>query len=109
VPPLHLQSPQAYDLYMQRETASVADSDSQAPWAQNPEAVVAALESDPERGILNAVAEKRFKQYGPNMLSEAKRRSRFVAFLMQFADWMIGLLAAAAATSAAIGECKIRC
>ena len=89
---------------MQRETASIAAVNDTVPWSQDREAVVAALESDPDRGLSKAIAERRLRQYGPNLISEAKRRSRFVAFLMQFADWMIGLLAAAAATSAVIGE-----
>src|SRR5688500_14109574 len=74
------------------------------PWAERPEAVVEALASEAEKGLSGDEAKRRLEQHGPNRLDEAKPRSRLVAFFMQFADWMIGLLGAAAAISAAVGE-----
>jgi Ca2+-transporting ATPase len=89
---------------MTREATFVAAPSSQSPWGEDRAAVVAALGSHLDQGLSKSVAAQRLEQYGPNVLRESKRRSRFVAFLMQFADWMIALLAAAAITSAAIGE-----
>ncbi len=82
--------------------AAVAIAES--PWTENAAAAIQALESDADRGLISSIASERLREFGPNLLREGKSRSRLVAFLMQFANWMIGLLAAAAATSVAIGE-----
>jgi Ca2+-transporting ATPase len=49
-------------------------------------------------------ARKRLEEYGPNELTEKKRRSPLAMFLDQFKDFMILILIAAAVISGVIGE-----
>jgi len=55
-------------------------------------------------GISSAEAEKRLREYGPNLLKEKKKKTPFVMFLDQFRDFMILVLIAAAIVSGIIGE-----
>ena len=55
-------------------------------------------------GLSSAEAENRLREYGPNLLKEAKKKSPFVMFLDQFRDFMILVLIAAAIISGFIGE-----
>ncbi len=55
-------------------------------------------------GISSAEAEKRLREYGPNLLKEKKKKTLFVMFLDQFRDFMILVLIAAAVVSGIIGE-----
>ncbi|MEI6949987.1 cation-translocating P-type ATPase [Paraflavisolibacter sp. H34] len=63
------------------------------------------LESD-ATGLAPAEAARRLEQYGPNRLSEGKKRSPVLMFLLQFKDVMILILIAAAIVSGVIGEMK---
>ncbi|MFA6056412.1 MAG: cation-translocating P-type ATPase [Thermodesulfovibrionales bacterium] len=55
-------------------------------------------------GLSLEEAQKRLEQYGPNELTEKKKKSPFMMFLDQFRDFMILVLIAAAIISGIIGE-----
>ncbi len=67
------------------------------------ESVFAELKSS-SRGLSAGDAAVRLKQFGPNELSEKKKKSPFRMFLDQFLDFMILVLIAAAVISGFIGE-----
>lgn len=73
-------------------------------WSQSVADVAAQFQVDLATGLASSAAAARLSEFGPNSLRESASRSRLRAFLAQFADWMIGLLLAAAAVSGAIGE-----
>jgi len=56
------------------------------------------------QGLTSEEAERRLEQYGPNELVEKKRKTAFVMFLSQFADFLIMVLIVAAVISGIIGE-----
>ncbi|KYH29767.1 MULTISPECIES: calcium-translocating P-type ATPase, SERCA-type [Clostridium] len=56
------------------------------------------------RGLTNAEAEKRLKEYGLNALQKKKKLSPIKIFLEQFNDFIIWVLLAATILSALIGE-----
>lgn len=60
---------------------------------------VKSLGTSINNGLDNTEAEKRLKTYGLNALKEKKRRSLFIRFLMQFRDFMVLVLIAAAIIS----------
>lgn len=66
--------------------------------------VGALLQTDPERGLEDSQAEKRLEEFGRNELEGEKRTSLVVQLLNQFKDFLILILIAAAAISAALGE-----
>ncbi len=66
--------------------------------------VVTRLGSDWQRGLTAQKATARLAEYGPNALSEGKRRSLLLLFIKQFSDFMIMVLLAAAFVSGVIGE-----
>lgn len=55
-------------------------------------------------GLSSEEAQKLFEQYGPNELTEKKKKSPLLMFLDQFRDFMILVLIAAAIISGIIGE-----
>ncbi|PIZ90972.1 hypothetical protein COX86_02145, partial [Candidatus Micrarchaeota archaeon CG_4_10_14_0_2_um_filter_60_11] len=55
-------------------------------------------------GLTEEEASRRLEKHGKNALKEAPRESPLTMFLGQFKDFMILLLLAAAAVSAALGE-----
>jgi len=55
-------------------------------------------------GLSSEKAQKLLEQYGPNELTEKKKKSPFMMFLDQFRDFMILVLIAAAIISGIIGE-----
>jgi Ca2+-transporting ATPase len=55
-------------------------------------------------GISPEEAEKRLQEYGPNELTEKKKKTPFMMFLDQFKDFMIIVLIAAAILSGFLGE-----
>ncbi len=65
--------------------------------------VIEALHSSFE-GLSSGEAQKRIKEYGPNVLKEKKKKTPFMMFLDQFRDFMILVLIAAALVSGVIGE-----
>ena len=65
---------------------------------------VAQLGTDPERGLSAQQAAERLREFGPNALAEGRQRTLPAMFFMQFADFMILVLLAAAVISGFIGE-----
>lgn len=74
------------------------------PWSETAENLARRLQTNGETGLIASEAATRLEQFGPNWLREAPPRSLWIMFLSQLADWMIGLLAAAAAVSVLIGD-----
>jgi Mg2+-importing ATPase len=56
------------------------------------------------KGLTSREATKRLKQYGPNALAEAKRRSPVMAFLSRFTNPLVIILMMAATLSAFLGD-----
>ncbi|MGH3115996.1 MAG: cation-transporting P-type ATPase, partial [Gaiellales bacterium] len=75
-----------------------------AAYADEPGGVALALESDEVHGLSEAEAVKRLDAFGPNLLHRAARPSYVRIAVRQLADPLTGLLLAAAAVSAVIGE-----
>lgn len=61
--------------------------------------VLSALGTNPARGLSETEARERLETHGANKLRDAKRKSLFVRFLEQFADFMIIILLIAAGIS----------
>jgi Ca2+-transporting ATPase len=70
-----------------------------AAYQQPTEAVVAALDSDAERGLTAVEARRRLEQYGPNELQAEAPIPAWRKFLAQFQDVLVILLLIAAAIS----------
>ncbi len=83
-----------------RATSPVND----AAYADAPEDVALALESDQRHGLSEAEAASRLDSFGRNVLGRAERPSYLRIAIRQLADPLTVLLLAAAAVSAAIGE-----
>ncbi len=66
------------------------------------EEVLQDLSADADRGLTAAQAAERLAEFGPNKLSEKKKKTNFQRFLEQFKDVMIIILLAAAAVSFAV-------
>jgi len=62
------------------------------------------LNVDLENGLTQTEAEDRLKQYGPNRLKSAKRRSLLLRILDQFKDFLVLILIAAAIISVVVGD-----
>ena len=75
-----------------------------AAYADAPGGVARALESDEAHGLSEAEAVARLESSGPNLLHRGERPSYFGIAVRQLADPLTGLLLAAAAVSAVIGE-----
>lgn len=56
------------------------------------------------KGLSTLQVQERQKQYGFNELAEKKKQSTFVIFLLQFKDFLVGLLIAAAIISMILGD-----
>lgn len=68
-------------------------------YCETPEALTAALGTDPRRGLTGEEADRRLEQYGPNELRGKKPPSLLRRVLAQFRDPMILVLLAAAGLS----------
>jgi len=66
--------------------------------------VTTALQADAARGLTDAEAARRRRQYGPNALAEAKGRSVLWILLDQFKSLIVVLLLAATVVAFALGE-----
>lgn len=62
------------------------------------------LQCDTEKGLSNAEAAERRKQYGQNLLKEQKEKTKIVLFLEQLNDPLIFILFVATAVSLFLGE-----
>ena len=74
------------------------------PHAESPADAVAAFETDAERGLSLADAERRLGEYGPNELPRAVEPSAILVFLSQFKSGLVLILLAAAGMSAFTGR-----
>ena len=75
-----------------------------APHAQSAEAVLAALASDPARGLTAAEVELRRARFGPNLLPEAPPLPAWRRFLAQFNQPLVLILIASGTVTAFLGE-----
>ena len=64
------------------------------------EAVLVELKTNPDHGLSDAEAQKRFVRYGPNRLPEQKPRSALIRFISQFHNLLIYVLLATAVITA---------
>ena len=71
---------------------------------QTADEVIAALATDPERGLDTAEVERRTALYGPNELRAENKTPPWMMFIAQFNDFMIWVLFAAVAISAFEGQ-----
>ena len=69
-------------------------------------AALTSLKSNQQQGLSGAEAAQRLEQYGPNALSEGKKKTVIQVFLEQFKDLMVMILIAAALISLATGEAE---
>ena len=67
---------------------------------------LSSLKSDQHRGLSGTEAAERLEKYGPNALSEGKKKTVLQVFLEQFKDLMVMILIAAALISLATGEAE---
>lgn len=58
------------------------------------------LKTDFQNGLSDEEAKRRLSEYGENKLEKKKKTSLFIRFLLQFNDFMIIILLAAAGISA---------
>ncbi len=72
--------------------------------ALSAECAAAQLESDSAVGLNAATIEQRLREFGPNQMSERKRTSEWLRFLLQFHQALIYILLAATAITASLGE-----
>ena len=89
---------------MRRSRAIAIPSAAGAAHADTADGVTAALLGDCSTGLTAAEASRRLAFHGANRITTARRSSLAVLLLRQFADPLVGLLVAAAAISAAIGD-----
>ncbi|MBX6367723.1 MAG: cation-translocating P-type ATPase [Rhodospirillales bacterium] len=79
-----------------------ADTERLPPYRAPADAVLAALGTDPDRGLSAAEARARLEKYGRNELKEEKPVPAWRKFLAQFQDALVILLLIATAISAAL-------
>jgi len=60
------------------------------------------LRTDAQNGLRTAEAEARLRQFGPNTLKKAKKKGLLQRFILQFGDFMVLILLAAAGVSFAV-------
>ena len=69
------------------------------PYSTEPQAVIAALQSNGESGLSSSEVEKRLNEYGANKIEEKKNKSVWLIFLDQFKSPIVWLLVFAAGLS----------
>ncbi len=62
------------------------------------------MQVDPKNGLTSQEARKRLEQYGPNEITQKKRKTVWQMFFSQFTDFLIIILLAAAVISILVGE-----
>lgn len=77
-----------------------------SPHTQAMEDVAVLLGVQPDVGLSGAIAAQRYRQYGPNRLSETPARSPWSVYLGQFKSVLILILIGAAVLAASIGNVK---
>lgn len=74
-------------------------------WAVSPlQEVYFSFRVDPSKGLTEAEARQRLKQYGPNIIQEKKQKNVLEIFLSQFRDFMVLVLLAATLVSGILKE-----
>lgn len=74
-------------------------------WAVSPlQEVYFSFRVDPSKGLTEAEARQRLKQYGPNIIQEKKQKNVLEIFLNQFRDFMVLVLLAATLVSGMLKE-----
>jgi Ca2+-transporting ATPase len=87
---------------------SPANKPADAPWyTQDPDAVVADLGTDRDRGLTAAEAAKRLADHGPNSIAAEKQPSVWQVALRQLADPMNIMLVAVAVISILIAQLSV--
>lgn len=86
-----------------RRQQSGAEQPQQDWHRMQPEAVLQALETDPQQGLTETVAQARLGLYGENRLARMGRRSDLAMVLEQFTTLPVALLSGASLLSAATG------
>ncbi|NIV28166.1 MAG: cation-transporting P-type ATPase, partial [Anaerolineae bacterium] len=76
----------------------------ETPWTRPWQEILGELSVAGAEGLDNQEAKKRRKQYGPNRLRSAKRKSAWAILAEQFKSLLVALLAVAAVLSIAFGE-----
>jgi Ca2+-transporting ATPase len=66
-------------------------------WLQSSDQVLHQLQTDPEKGLTSAEANRRLQSYGPNILELKKPTPLILLFLRQFFSSLMGVLAIASA------------
>ncbi|HEU5115164.1 MAG TPA: cation-transporting P-type ATPase, partial [Isosphaeraceae bacterium] len=89
---------------MATESTSQILRSSPGPHAATVDDLLGQLHSDPERGLTDAEAKARLARLGPNQLADQPPRSKWLAFLGQFLEPVIGILIAAALIAGLMGE-----
>ncbi len=77
-----------------------------APWAEEPEAVAAALVVDPSLGLRAGDAAERLATLGPNRLAEAPPRRPLAILGDQFRNPLVLILVGAAVVAGLVGDLK---
>lgn len=90
------------------ETSPTSSSRPATPWfAQDADAVVAALDADRERGLSQAEAARRLAEHGPNAIAAEPAPSIWQVALRQLADPMNVMLVAVAIISLVISQISV--
>jgi len=84
----------------ERQQRAIVD----APWAVPAERVAELLGVAPQAGLDPHEVAKRLREYGPNLLQEAKRVAWWTVLARQFRGLIVALLAVAAAVSFSFGD-----
>ena len=84
----------------QKETSPLPET----PWTRPWQEILGELSVTGAEGLDNQEAKKRRKQYGPNRLRSAKRKSAWAILVEQFKSLLVALLAVAAVLSIAFRE-----
>lgn len=74
------------------------------PYARRIDETLQALDVDAELGLGDEAVRRRLREHGRNQLSEARRASPWAILVAQFKSLVIGILAAAAVLSFAMGD-----
>lgn len=76
----------------------------QTPWGKSSDEILDRYPVEEDEGLSEEEVRARLQSYGPNKLKESKRRSRWIILADQFKNFLVILLAIAAAVALAIHE-----